>query len=231
MKLAIIGDGKMGKAIAALAPQHGFDVVALLGAADVAPKGVTRALLRQADVAVEFTEPGAAAANIRQCAAAGCPVVSGTTGWDAERPAVEADVRATHGALLWSPNFALGVGLFIKVVEDAARRFRAAPSFDAHVVEVHHAAKKDAPSGTAKRIADAAAKQLGRPVTITSVRTGQVPGTHTIIFDGPFEQVRLEHLARDRSVFAAGALAAAGWLVGKQGIFTLDDVLSGRNDG
>ncbi len=224
-KLAIIGDGKMGKAIASLAPAQGFDVVAFLGESDVKPKGITRELLKGADVAVEFTEAASAPANIRQCAAAGCPVVSGTTGWDAERAAVEADVRKSGGALLWAPNFALGVGLFLKVVEEAARRFKAAPAFDAHLVETHHAAKKDAPSGTAKRIADVTARGLGRPVPVTSIRTGQVPGTHTIIFDGPFEQVTLEHLARDRSVFASGALTAARWLAGRQGIFTLDDVL------
>lgn len=233
MKLAIVGDGKMGRTVAALAPGQGFEVVALLGEAEVRPGGLTRALLAGAEVAVEFTEAASAPANIRQCAAVGCPVVSGTTGWDAERAAVEADVRKAGGALLWAPNFALGVGLFLKIVEEAARRFAAAPQFDAHIVETHHAAKKDAPSGTAKRIAEIAAGPLGRPVPVTSIRTGQVPGTHAIMFDGPFEQVTLEHVARDRGVFASGALVAARWLAGKRGggIFTLDDVLSGRSDG
>ncbi len=230
MKLAIIGDGRMGRAVAALAPGQGFEVVALLGEAQVKPKGITKPLLAGAEVAVEFTEPAAAPGNIRQCAAAGCPVVSGTTGWDAERAAVEAEVRKAGGALLWAPNFALGVGLFLKVVEEAARRFKAAPAFDAHIVETHHAAKKDAPSGTAKRMAELAAKQLGRSVPVTSVRTGQVPGTHRVIFDGPFEQVTIEHLARDRSVFASGALVAARWLAGRKGIFTLDDVLGGGSN-
>lgn len=228
IRLAVVGNGKMGHAIAALARDHGFEVVAMLGASDVAPRGVTPGLLAGADVAVEFSVPAAAPGNIRQCAAAGCGVVSGTTGWDGERAQVEAAVRAAGGALLWSPNFALGVHILSRIVSEAGRRFRAAPSFDAHLVETHHAAKRDAPSGTAKRLADLAARGLGRDVPITSIRTGQVPGTHTLLFDGPFEQVRLEHVARDRRVFAIGALVAAGWLAGQPaGIYTLDDVLLG----
>jgi 4-hydroxy-tetrahydrodipicolinate reductase len=227
IRLAIVGNGKMGHAVAALAPEHGFQVVALLGASDVKARGITEELLADADVAVEFSVPRAAPDNIRQLAAAGCPVVSGTTGWDDQRARVEADVRAAGGALLWSPNFALGVHLFGQVVKEAGRRFRAAPGFDAHMLEVHHKAKKDAPSGTAKRLAELASRGLGRDVPITSIRTGQVPGTHSLLFDGPFEQVRLEHVARDRRVFAVGALIAAKWLARQtaSGIYSLDDVL------
>jgi 4-hydroxy-tetrahydrodipicolinate reductase len=224
-RLAVIGEGRMGRALADLAPEHGFAVAAVLGREAVAREGITRQLLAGADVAVEFTVAAAAPDLIRQCARAGCPVVSGTTGWDTARPGVEGAVREAGGALVWAPNFALGVHLFTKVVEEASRRFRTAPSFDAHLVEVHHAAKLDAPSGTAKRLADVASRALGRDVAVTSIRTGQVPGTHTLLFDGPFEQVSLEHVARDRRVFAAGALAAARWLIGRTGIFTLDDVL------
>jgi 4-hydroxy-tetrahydrodipicolinate reductase len=217
----------MGQAVAALAPAQGFEIVAVLGSSDVRPHGVTEALLADADVAVEFSTAAAAAANIRGCADAGCPVVSGTTGWDAQRPDVEAHVRRVGGALLWAPNFALGAHLFAHVIRAAGRAFRGAPQFDAHLVEVHHAAKRDAPSGTAKRLAELAARGLGRDVPITAIRTGQVPGTHTVLFDGPFEQVRLEHVARDRRVFAAGALLAARWLAARPegGVFTLDDVI------
>lgn len=226
LRLAIIGDGKMGKSIAALAPDHGFDVAALLGEREVLPNGITKALLEGADVAVEFTTPQHAAANVRGCVAAGCPVVCGTTGWDAARAEVEAEVRGKKGALLWAPNFSIGVALFARIVEHAAKLVAEANAgFDAHLVETHHNQKLDAPSGTAKSLAERAGRAAGRPVPITSVRVGSVPGTHEVIFDGAFEQIRLEHVARDRRVFASGALTAARWLAGKQGVFTLDHML------
>jgi 4-hydroxy-tetrahydrodipicolinate reductase len=226
VRLAVIGDGKMGLAIASLASGHGFDVVALLGEAHVFPQGITTQLLEGADVAVEFTTPEVAATNVRGCIAAGCPVVCGTTGWDAERAKVEEEVRAAHGALLWSPNFSIGVHLFSRMVAHAARLVAGADAgFDAHLVETHHKQKVDAPSGTARALAARAEKAGGKPVAITSVRVGSVPGTHEVIFDGAFEQIRVVHTARDRRVFATGALAAARWLVGKQGVFTLDHML------
>ncbi len=222
-RLAVIGTGRMGLLVSALAPEMGFDVVATLGRAQTRD-GVTRAALAGAEVAIEFTIAGAAFGMVRACAALGVPVVSGTTGWDAERVQVESFVRSTTGALLWAPNFALGAHLFAKVVADAARRFsRADGGFDSHLVETHHTEKRDAPSGTARALAQVAEQALGRAVPVTSVRVGQVPGTHEMIFDAPFEQVRLVHEARDRRVFAAGALTAARWLMGRRGVFTLDD--------
>ncbi len=226
LRLAVIGDGKMGQAIASLAADHGFEVVALLGERQVLPQGLIPSLLDGAQVAVEFTTPQFAAANVRGCIAAGCPVVCGTTGWDTARAEVESEVRAKNGALLWAPNFSIGVHLFTRIVEHAARLVAEANAgFDTHLIETHHNQKLDAPSGTARSIADRAAKAAGAPMPITSVRTGNVPGTHQVIFDGAFEQIRLEHIARDRRVFATGALAAARWLVGKHGVFTLDHML------
>jgi 4-hydroxy-tetrahydrodipicolinate reductase len=201
-------------------------VVAFLGEGDVAAGGPSAAQLAGAQVAIEFTVPAAAAANVVACARAGVAVVCGTTGWDARRAATDAAVRAANGALLWSPNFSVGVHLFARIVARAAAEFGAVlPAFDAHLVETHHAQKQDAPSGTARMLADRAAAPLGRAVPITSVRTGHVPGTHELLFDAAFEQVRLTHEARDRRVFAAGALAAARWIVGRRGIFTMDDFL------
>ena len=226
LRLAVIGDGKMGQAIASLAADHGFDIVALLGERQVLPHGITKALLDGADVAVVFTTPQFAAANVRGCLAAGCPVVCGTTGWDSARAAVEADFRAQNGALLWAPNFSIGVHLFARVVEHAAKLIASANAgFDMHVVETHHAQKADAPSGTARALAERAEKASGQRVPITSVRVGSVPGTHQVIFDGAFEQIRLEHTARDRRVFATGALTAARWLAGRRGVYTLDHLL------
>ena len=226
LRLAIVGDGKMGKAIASLAPDHGFEVVAMLGEREVLPNGVTKALLAGAEVAVEFTAPKFAAANVRGCIAAGCPVVCGTTGWDTDRPAVEGEIRAKKGAMLWAPNFSLGVHIFARMVEHAARIMSEANAgFQARLVETHHIQKVDAPSGTARSLADRAEKAGWKSLPITSVRVGSVPGTHQVIFDGEFETICLEHVARDRRVFASGALAAAKWIAGKQGVFTLDDMM------
>ncbi len=159
-------------------------------------------------------------------ARARCPIVVGTTGWDARRAEVEKFVDEVGGALLAAPNFSLGVAAFTMTVEAAAAAMRDAPGFDVHLIETHHAQKKDAPSGTALALARVAAAKLGRDVPITSVRTGSVPGIHELVFDAQFEQIRLVHTARDRRVFAEGALRAASWLVGRRGIFSLRDVLA-----
>ncbi len=222
MRLALIGLGKMGRTVEQLAVERDVEVVARISRGEA----VTRESLGGADAAIEFTEPAAAPRNVRACLQAAVPVVVGTTGWYAELPALEAEVRASGGSLLVAPNFSLGVAVFRELVTEAARRFRGLPGFDAHLLEIHHAAKKDAPSGTAVLLAEAASEARRAPVPVTSVRTGSVPGTHELIFDAPFEQVRLVHEARDRRVFAEGALAAARWLVGRQGIFTMQDVIA-----
>jgi 4-hydroxy-tetrahydrodipicolinate reductase len=164
--------------------------------------------------------------NIHATLAAGCPIVVGTTGWYAALPGVMSEIARVNGALLWAANFAIGVNIFEQLVEQAARLAAAAPGFDAHIVETHHAAKKDAPSGTALKLVQAARRGWERDVPVTSVRTGSVPGTHELLLDAPFEQIRLEHVARDRRVFAEGALLAARWLVGRRGVFQMRDALT-----
>jgi 4-hydroxy-tetrahydrodipicolinate reductase len=226
--LAIIGsEGKMGRAVAVLAPERGFRVVASIDAPENHQGStVTRDTLCGADVAIDFTAPGAALANVRAAVDAGCPIVVGTTGWYDALPEASRYVTEAGGAMIWAPNFSIGVNLFDRLVKQAAVLFASAPGFDVHLVETHHSAKKDAPSGTALKLAATAEGALGREIPITSIRTGSVPGTHELLFDAPFEQVRLEHTARDRRVFAEGALLAASWLVGKQGVFTMSDVLT-----
>lgn len=222
VRLAIIGPGKMGAAVADLARSSGVDVVATLSH----ETPITAESLQRADVAIEFTDPGAAAANIRACILAGCPVVVGTTGWYAELPELAQLVVQHGGGLLWAANFSLGVNALSRLVRRAGELFAGMQGFDAALVETHHAAKKDAPSGTARMLQSEFAVGSGRDVPITSVRAGSVPGTHTLILDGAFEQLTITHEARDRRVFAEGALVAARWLVGRRGVFTLDDVLS-----
>jgi 4-hydroxy-tetrahydrodipicolinate reductase len=226
-RLAIIGLGKMGRTIEQLAPERGFEVVARIDPNGGDAQSVRSDALNRADVAVEFSVPGAAPANIRATIEAGCPIVVGTTGWYDKRAEIEKLATDRKGAILVAPNFSIGVAAFGEIVKAAAKALKSAPGFDAHITETHHSAKKDAPSGTAANLEKLAAREWGRGIPITSIRTGSVPGTHEFLFDGPFEQIRLEHVARDRRVFADGALLAAKWLIGKRGVFTMADVLAG----
>jgi 4-hydroxy-tetrahydrodipicolinate reductase len=226
LRIAIVGDGKMGRAIAELARERGHVVTTLIGATDNAGgAGLTRERLGDSNVVIEFTEPAAAPANILNAARAGYPVVTGTTGWADQLDHVTRAVGDANGALVHAPNFSVGVNVFLAIAAVAGRVMQRAPEFDPHIVETHHAAKKDAPSGTALALERAASHGLSRSVPITSVRTGHVPGTHELSFDGPFEQIRLTHTARDRRVFADGALRAAAWIRGRRGVFTMRDVL------
>lgn len=224
--LAIIGDGKMGQAIRQLALDKGWQVSAVIGERESAEGvGISRQSLGEPDVAVEFTQPSAAVANATACLRASVPVVIGTTGWYESLPEITRVAKETGTALLWSPNFSLGVNVMIEVARYAASLMQNLEEFDAHIIETHHTRKKDAPSGTAIAIAKAASDALERPIPTTSIRTGSVPGTHELVFDGSFERLSIVHEARDRRVFAEGALRAADWLVGKQGVFTMRDVL------
>ena len=227
-RLAIIGLGKMGRAIDQLAPERGFEVVARIDPDGGEATSVKRDALNGADVAVEFTVPTASPANIRAAIDAGCPIVVGTTGWYDRRGEIEKFASERKGAVLIAPNFSVGVAAFGEIVKAAARALKSAPGFDAHITETHHSAKQDAPSGTAANLEKLAAKEWGRGIPITSIRTGSVPGTHQFLFDAPFEQIRIEHVARDRRVFADGALLAEKWLIGKRGVFTMSDVLAGE---
>jgi 4-hydroxy-tetrahydrodipicolinate reductase len=231
-KLAVIGDGQMGHAVDEIARASGWNVVTMIGmAGNDGGKGITRDSLKGAQVAIEFTEPSAAVANISACLRAGCPVVVGTTGWHEALPKVEQLARETGSALLWSSNFSTGVNIFLEIARRAGELMKDFSSFEPRIVETHHTRKKDAPSGTAIAIEKAARATLGREIPIESVRTGDVVGIHELTFSSQFEQIALTHTARDRRVFAEGAVRAAEWLIGKTGVFTMQDVIgvgSGR---
>lgn len=226
LRIAIIGPGRMGEAIADVASTAGIEIAATIGAGAL----ITAESLHGAHVAVEFTEPSAAAANARACVLAGCPVVVGTTGWYDQLPQITSFVESSNGALLWAANFSLGIHAVAQLVHHAGELFPRLPGFGATIVETHHAAKKDAPSGTARMLQRefVAGTGAGGELPVTSIRIGSVPGTHELILDGAFEQITISHAARDRRVFAEGALVAAQWLVGRHGVFTLDDVLSDK---
>lgn len=223
MKLAIVGYGKMGRIIEQLAPEYGFTVSAKLDAGD-ALEGAAGA-----DVAIEFSTPGAAAANIEKLAAMGVPVVCGTTGWFGELKRVSAAVESHGGALVWSPNFSIGVNVFTRVVEDAARLLAGEKDYGAWAWEIHHIAKKDAPSGTLLKLV-AAMQEAGyqRNIDVSSNRAGTVPGTHEIGFDSAADTITLRHTARSREGFARGALKAAEWVRGRKGVYEFGEVLFGR---
>jgi 4-hydroxy-tetrahydrodipicolinate reductase len=250
LKVALIGPGRMGREIQALAREQGVEVVAMLGRAETssggaAPRSDSEAgfprshgtpgepsaadfaeALAGADVAIDFTAPGAAVDNIRSCVAVECPVVVGTTGWYDRLPEVEALVADSGGSVLWAANFSTGVAVLRALATRAGSLLAGLDDYDVHVVETHHTAKRDAPSGTALVLRDDIVGSLGRPVEITSLRVGHVPGTHEVVVDGPFEQILLRHEARDRRVFADGALRAARWLPGRRGLFTFGDVFA-----
>ena len=223
LRVALFGVGRLGREIVALAPDRDAVVVATFGR-DI--PATSHALKEAAaDVAIDVSVAEAVIANTRLCLEAGLPIVIGVTGWHETMPAVIAAVGTARGGVLIAPNFSVGATLFSVAVADAARRFAASLGFDAAIVETHHAMKKDAPSGTARSLADAALHSRGTAVPVTSVRVGHVPGVHTLVLDAAFEQVTLTHEARDRRVFADGALLAARWMLGRTGSFTMADVV------
>lgn len=223
MRLLIVGHGRMGRLVESLAPSYGAQIAGIVDEHS-GPDALGSA---SADVAIDFTLADAVPRNLPALAARRINVVIGTTGWQAH----EADMRQVAAAagigVLAASNFSLGMNLFQLVAEEAARRFGAHADFGAWIHEAHHAQKKDAPSGTALTL-KGAMEQAGypRPIDMSSTRAGFIPGTHTIGFDGPSETIELTHTVRDRAAFARGALVAATWLVGKQGWFTLRDMLA-----
>jgi 4-hydroxy-tetrahydrodipicolinate reductase len=223
MKLAIVGYGKMGRMIETLAPEYGFSVHARIDVNDDVEGA------RGADVAIEFSTPESAVGNISKLAALGVPVVVGTTGWLAETDAVRAVIEKHGIGLVWSPNFSIGVNVFSRLVQEAAKLLADEPQYGAWAWEIHHSTKKDAPSGTLlKLVGDMRAAGYERTIDTGSNRAGAHPGTHEIGFDSAADTITLRHSARSREGFARGALKAAQWVVGKKGVFEFSEVLFAR---
>ncbi|HEX9186988.1 MAG TPA: 4-hydroxy-tetrahydrodipicolinate reductase [Vicinamibacteria bacterium] len=228
MRLLVVGHGRMGSLVEGLAPSYGFEVAGILEVdSNAGGTGVTAERCRGVDVAVDFSTAEATVATAPRLAAHGVSLVVGTTGWQAREAEVrEAVVRAGVGAVV-SANFSLGANVLDALAEAASRLLGGAEDWGAFIHEAHHSAKKDAPSGTALMLRRAMERGgYARPVDVSSTRAGHVPGTHTVGFDGPVETLELVHTVRDRATFAHGALAAARWVVGKKGWFTMRDVMS-----
>jgi 4-hydroxy-tetrahydrodipicolinate reductase len=222
VRLLIVGYGRMGKLVASLCPEYGFDVAGTVDIGEAAAPDTWP----QADVAIDFSIADAVAENARRLAERRMNIVIGTTGWSAREPEIRTIAEQAGIGVVAAPNFALGVNLLVALAERAAELFASQAGFGAWIHEAHHAAKRDAPSGTALLL-EAAMKEhaFNRSIDVSSTRAGSIPGTHTIGFDAPGETITLTHTARDRSGFARGALEAARWVHGRKGWFTMKDVL------
>jgi len=235
MKLGILGYGKMGKAIEQIAVQQGIEIVWRIGREE----RPTPEILRQADVAIEFTRPEVAFENVMLCLRAGIPVVSGTTGWLEQLPEAENFCLKNSGALLWASNFSVGVNLFFALNRRLAQLMATRPEYAASLIETHHIHKLDAPSGTAITLAKELIQNADRytgwsllpeppasdEIPITAIREDEVPGTHLLRWQSSVDEISIEHRAHSRAGFAAGAVLAAQWLADKQGVFGMGDVL------
>jgi len=239
VRVALLGYGRMGREVEAAALERGHEVVAV-----VEEGGTSRGALSEAEVAIDFTTPGAALPNIREATRLGLDLVVGTTGWYDHLDEARAAVEAAGTGLVWAPNFSLGVQLFFRLVEQTGRLVDALEEYDVFVHEVHHRHKVDHPSGTALRLADilvdalarkerwAEAPSAGAPdpavLWVGSSRAGEVPGTHQVGLEGPDDSIQLQHTARGRRGFARGAVVAAEWIRGRKGFHGIDDLLDER---
>ncbi|HXJ94937.1 MAG TPA: 4-hydroxy-tetrahydrodipicolinate reductase [Terriglobia bacterium] len=226
LNLALLGYGKMGKAVAQLAPARGFEVRRILDI-DSNPDGagLTPANFEGVDVCIDFTTPDAAFENIRRVADLGCNLVVGTTGWHSRVGDVREIVDRAGIGMVYGGNFSVGAQLFFQAAEAVARVFSGFPMYEPYITEAHHRFKKDAPSGTAVELKRRTQPLLGeRDVMVSSIRGGYIPGTHELGFDSEADTVILRHTARGRQGFAEGALLAARWVVGKKGLFGFSDL-------
>ena len=237
LKTGLLGYGKMGRAIESLASENGIEIVWKIDRDNRAE--ITSEFLRQADVVIEFTRPEAAFDNVMLCLDAGVPVVSGTTGWLDRLPEAQAFCREQQGALLWASNFSVGVNLFFALNARLAEMMQERPEYAPALTEIHHIHKLDAPSGTAvtllndllartERFSDWELVPASLPpdtIPVTAIREGEVPGTHIVRWTSPVDEIVIEHRAHSRTGFAIGAILAAKWLAGKNGVFSMTDVL------
>jgi 4-hydroxy-tetrahydrodipicolinate reductase len=223
-RLLLVGHGRMGRLVESLAQEFDFDVAGTIDHQSGA------AAWPDADVAIDFSVAEAVPKTVARLAAAGTPVVIGTTGWQHAEPPVR-DVASRAGiGVVAAPNFAVGVNIFLAAAARLAAQMAAQPAFGAWIHELHHAAKRDAPSGTALALEQQMrAAGYSADISIASTRAGAIPGTHTLGFDAASETITLTHQARDRAAFARGALLAARWVIGRSGWFTMSDVLNLRS--
>jgi 4-hydroxy-tetrahydrodipicolinate reductase len=228
-KVALLGYGKMGRLVEQLAPEYDFEVVLKLTEENNANgSGITVEAFAGVDVAIEFSTPEAVVENLKRLAKAKVRTVTGTTGWLEKLNEVTQAVEESGSGLVWSPNFSVGVAVFRKLAGFAAELLRNETEYGAWAWEIHHDAKKDAPSGTLAQLVRTMEQcGYGRRIDVSSNRAGKHPGTHEIGFDSAADTITLRHVARSREGFARGALKAARWILDRKGVYTFDDVLFG----
>ena len=226
MRIALIGYGAMGRLVSVLARNAGDEIGVMLTSKD-APGSIDQLAteLRDHDVAIDFSVSEAVLRNIEACARAGVALVEGTTGWDSKAAEVRRLVSEHNGALVYGANFSIGVNLFYRIVANASALFSSIDTYDAFIEEAHHSRKRDAPSGTALRLRALLKKDRDGEISISSTRAGYIPGTHRVGFDSAADQITLTHMARSREGFAAGAMLAARWIVGRKGSFEFSEVI------
>jgi 4-hydroxy-tetrahydrodipicolinate reductase len=230
VRIAIVGYGKMGRMIERLALERGIAVAAKLDEFNNANfAGITAEAFRGVDVAIDFSVPSTVVGNIERIASLGVNLVIGTTGWQEHMPHIRSIVERHGIGLVWSPNYSVGVNAFFRIVATAAKLLASEPEYEAWAWEIHHSAKKDAPSGTLLKLVDEMKKAgYERHVDTASNRAGTIAGTHEIGFDSAADTITLRHTARSREGFALGAIKAAEWVVGKKGFFEFGDILFAR---
>ncbi len=232
MKILLLGYGKMGKTIEKIALERGHEIV---GRIDVSNRDV---IPREADVAIEFSQPEAAYDNVRFCLENGIPVVCGTTGWPEKKSEIEKFTQSCNGTFFYASNFSVGVNIFFRLNEQLAKMIKSHSQYDVSIDEVHHIEKKDAPSGTAITLAEGIMKQIQskkkwvkketqnpEDLVITSFRIDQVPGTHLVKYASPIDDIEIRHIAHSREGFAKGAIQVAEWLPDKKGVLGMEDFL------
>lgn len=233
MKLALIGYGKMGKEIEAIAISRGHEVVFKISSSLTAETS----MIQQADVAIEFSRPEAAADNILRCFEWGVPVVVGTTGWYNRLPEIKSIAQEKDGTLLYSTNFSIGVNVVFHINQALAKIMNSLDEYEPSMKEIHHVHKLDKPSGTAITLAEGILDEISRiknwslenenddSLWIDVERTDEVPGTHQVNYESEVDFIQLTHIAKNRKGFALGAVKAAEWLANKKGVYTMKDFL------
>jgi len=226
----------MGKTIERLATQNGDEIVLKIDSNN--QNELTPDNLAKVDVAIEFSRPESAVENIKKCILSGTPVVSGTTGWLDQKPEIDTLTLQNDGAFLYASNFSIGVNVFFAINDYLAKLMNNQPQYDVEIEEIHHTEKLDAPSGTGITLAKQIIENLGRKeswvnepafeesaISLISKRIDKVPGTHSIVYNSPIDEIEIKHTAHSREGFALGAIEAARWIVGQRGVFGMKDVL------
>ena len=236
MNIALIGYGKMGKTIESIAVSRGHTILLTVDYDNLSDLSAPK--FEKVDVAIEFTRPESAVDNLMKCFDIGVPVVCGTTGWEREEKQVIEKCRRVSGGLFYSSNFSVGVNIFFAVNRFLASLMNSMPQYDVEMEEIHHTQKLDAPSGTALTLAKDVLKNIDRKtgwvnesssdaseLAIISKRIGATPGTHKVEYISLIDAIEIKHTAHSREGFALGAVLAAEWMVGKEGVFGMKDLL------